>query len=107
MPPARHSFCPSDLPPNWIVVAAATWLGRVLPYRQETSVAKLYAFEAAAWAAARAVQIHGGYGFIKDYPGERIYRDVKLCEIGEGTSEIQRMIISREALRAARRGAAS
>jgi len=44
------------------------------------------------------VQIHGGYGFIKDYPVERIYRDVKLCEIGEGTSEVQRMIIAREAL---------
>jgi len=44
------------------------------------------------------VQIHGGYGFIKDYPVERIYRDVKLCEIGEGTSEIQRLILARELL---------
>jgi alkylation response protein AidB-like acyl-CoA dehydrogenase len=57
-------------------------------------MAKLYASEAAARAAAKAVQIHGGYGFIKDYPVERIYRDVKLCEIGEGTSEIQRIIIA-------------
>ena len=61
-------------------------------------MAKLYASEAATRAANRAVQIHGGYGFIKDYPVERIYRDVKLCEIGEGTSEVQRLIIAREAL---------
>ena len=61
-------------------------------------MAKLFASEAAARAAAKALQIHGGYGFIKDYPVERIYRDVKLCEIGEGTSEVQRMIIAREAL---------
>jgi alkylation response protein AidB-like acyl-CoA dehydrogenase len=44
------------------------------------------------------VQIHGGYGFIKDYPAEKFYRDVKLCTIGEGTSEIQRMVIARELL---------
>ena len=54
--------------------------------------------EAASRAASQAVQIHGGYGFIKDYPVERIYRDVKLCEIGEGTSEIQRLILARELL---------
>ena len=69
-----------------------------LPYRREGSMAKLFASEAASRAAAKAVQIHGGYGFIKDYPVERIYRDVKLCEIGEGTSEVQRMIIAQEAL---------
>lgn len=68
------------------------------PFRLQSSMAKLFASEAAARAAARAVQIHGGYGFIKDYPVERIYRDVKLCEIGEGTSEIQRLVISREVL---------
>ncbi len=90
-----------------LVMEAAVRAGRGLPYRQASSVAKLYASEAAARAAARAVQIHGGYGFIKDYPVERIYRDVKLCEIGEGTSEIQRLIISREALTAARGGAVS
>ncbi len=90
-----------------LVVEAATRAGRGLPYRQASSVAKLYASEAAARAASRAVQIHGGYGFIKDYPVERIYRDVKLCEIGEGTSEIQRLIISREAVIAARGGAVS
>jgi alkylation response protein AidB-like acyl-CoA dehydrogenase len=49
--------------------------------------------------ANECVQIHGGYGFIKDYPAEKFYRDVKLCTIGEGTSEIQRMVIARELLR--------
>jgi len=60
--------------------------------------AKLYASEAAVRATERAVQIHGGYGFIKDYPVEKFYRDVKLCTIGEGTSEIQRLVIARSLL---------
>jgi len=50
-------------------------------------------------AATKAIQIHGGYGYIKDYPVERYFRDAKICEIGEGTSEIQRMVIARELLR--------
>jgi alkylation response protein AidB-like acyl-CoA dehydrogenase len=62
-------------------------------------MAKLYAGEVAVRVAGEAVQIHGGYGFIKDYPVEKYYRDVKLCTIGEGTSEIQRMVIARELLR--------
>jgi alkylation response protein AidB-like acyl-CoA dehydrogenase len=81
-----------------LVMDAASRAGRGEPYRLAASMAKLYASEAASRAAGRAVQIHGGYGFIKDYPVERIYRDVKLCEIGEGTSEVQRMIIARETL---------
>jgi alkylation response protein AidB-like acyl-CoA dehydrogenase len=81
-----------------LVIEAAARAWRGLPARLQSSMAKLFASEAAARTAARAVQIHGGYGFIKDYPVERIYRDVKLCEIGEGTSEIQRLIISREVL---------
>ncbi|HKV44738.1 MAG TPA: acyl-CoA dehydrogenase family protein [bacterium] len=81
-----------------LVMEAASRAERGLPYREQSSMAKLYASEAAARAASRAVQIHGGYGFIKDYPVERIYRDVKLCEIGEGTSEVQRMLIAREVL---------
>ena len=81
-----------------LVMDAASRAGRGEPYGPAASMAKLYASEAAARAANRAVQIHGGYGFIKDYPVERIYRDVKLCEIGEGTSEVQRMIIARHAL---------
>ncbi len=81
-----------------LVMEAAARAWRGLPAKLQGSMAKLFASEAAARAAARAVQIHGGYGFIKDYPVERFYRDVKLCEIGEGTSEIQRLIISREVL---------
>jgi alkylation response protein AidB-like acyl-CoA dehydrogenase len=65
---------------------------------QESSMAKLYAGEVAVRVANEAVQIHGGYGFIKDYPAEKFYRDVKLCTIGEGTSEIQRMVIARQIL---------
>ena len=65
----------------------------------ESSMAKLYASEVAVKCANEGVQIHGGYGFIKDYPAEKFYRDVKLCTIGEGTSEIQRLVISRQLLK--------
>ena len=65
---------------------------------RESSMAKLYAGEVAVHVANEAVQIHGGYGFTKDYPAEKFYRDVKLCTIGEGTSEIQRMVIARQLL---------
>ncbi len=66
---------------------------------RESSMAKLFASEVAARVCGEAVQLFGGYGFIKDYPAEKYYRDVKLCTIGEGTSEIQRMVIAREILR--------
>jgi hypothetical protein len=65
---------------------------------RESSMAKLFSSEVAVRVAGEAVQIHGGYGFIKDFPVEKYYRDVRLCTIGEGTSEIQRMIIAREIL---------
>ena len=65
----------------------------------ESAMAKLFASEAAVRICDESVQIHGGYGFIKDYPAEKFYRDVKLCTIGEGTSEIQRMVIAREILK--------
>jgi alkylation response protein AidB-like acyl-CoA dehydrogenase len=65
----------------------------------ESSMAKLFASEIAVRCANEGVQIHGGYGFIKDYPAEKFYRDVKLCTIGEGTSEIQRMVIARQLLK--------
>ncbi len=65
----------------------------------ESSMTKLYTSEVAVRVANESVQIHGGYGFIKDYPAEKFYRDVKLCTIGEGTSEIQRMVISRQILK--------
>jgi alkylation response protein AidB-like acyl-CoA dehydrogenase len=64
----------------------------------ESSMAKLYASEAAVKAADDCVQIHGGYGFVKDYPAEKYFRDVKLTTIGEGTSEIQRLVIARHLL---------
>jgi alkylation response protein AidB-like acyl-CoA dehydrogenase len=64
-----------------------------------SSMAKLYTGEIAVKCANQCVQIHGGYGFIKDYPAEKFYRDVKLCTIGEGTSEVQRMVIAREILK--------
>jgi alkylation response protein AidB-like acyl-CoA dehydrogenase len=66
---------------------------------RESAMAKLFASEAAVRIADQAVQIHGGYGFIKDYPVEKFYRDVKLCTIGEGTSEIQRLVIARQLLK--------
>jgi len=66
---------------------------------RESSMAKLFASEVAVRICDEAVQLFGGYGFIKDYPVEKLYRDVKLCTIGEGTSEIQRMVIAREILK--------
>lgn len=66
---------------------------------RESSMAKLFASEAATRAANKAVQIHGGYGYLRTFPVERYLRDAKLCEIGEGTSEVQRMVIARELLK--------
>ncbi len=71
-----------------------------LPFRKEASMAKLYASEAASRAANGALQVLGGYGYMRDQPVERIVRDARLMEIGEGTSEIQRLVIARELLRA-------
>lgn len=69
------------------------------PYVQEAAIAKLFASEAAMRATIKAVQIHGGYGYVREYPVERAMRDAKLCEIGEGTSEVQRLIIARRLVR--------
>lgn len=79
-----------------LVYRAAYLKDAGLRYKKEASMAKLYASEAAMRITTKAIQIHGGYGFIKDYPVERMFRDAKLCEIGEGTSEIQRLVIARE-----------
>ena len=68
------------------------------PFLKASSEAKLYAAEVAARATSKAVQIHGGYGYMKECPVERYFRDAKLCEIGEGTSEVQRIIIAKELL---------
>src|SRR5688500_1087919 len=68
---------------------------------KESSMAKLFASEVSVNVCEEAIQVHGGYGYTKDYPREKYWRDSKLCTIGEGTSEIQRMIIAREILRQA------
>jgi len=78
---------------------AALLKDRGLPFTKESSMAKLYAGETSVWVAERAVQIFGGYGFIKDFPVEKFYRDVKICTIGEGTSEIQKLVIARQLLK--------
>ena len=97
---------------QWKLADAATRIeaGRLLTYRaaylkdhgvrmtRESSMAKLFASETAVKVADDCVQIHGGYGFVKDYPAEKYFRDVKLLTIGEGTSEIQRLVIARQLL---------
>jgi len=78
----------------------AAWLaqnGR--PFSKEAAMAKLFCSELAMRATIKAIQVHGGYGYTKDYPVERMMRDAKICEIGEGTSEIQRIVIARHLLK--------
>ena len=70
------------------------------PYNKEAAIAKLYATEMAERVSRNAIQIHGGYGYSSAYPVERIYRDLRLMTIGEGTSEIQRLVIARHVLAA-------
>jgi alkylation response protein AidB-like acyl-CoA dehydrogenase len=82
-----------------LTLKAASMKDAGMKTTQESSMAKLYASEVAVRCANEGVQIHGGYGFIKDYPAEKFYRDVKLCTIGEGTSEIQRLVIARQLLK--------
>lgn len=65
---------------------------------KESSTAKLFASEVAVRVATEAIQIHGGYGYVKEYPVEKFYRDSRICTIGEGTSEIQRLVIARQLL---------
>jgi alkylation response protein AidB-like acyl-CoA dehydrogenase len=67
-------------------------------YSQEASMAKLYASEAATRACNRSLQVHGGYGYTREFNVERHLRDAKICEIGEGTSEVQRMVIAKHLL---------
>jgi len=79
-----------------LVYRAAYLEDKGLPFTMEASMAKLYASEIAMNATRNAIQIYGGYGYMRDLPLERFYRDVKLCQIGEGTSEVQRMIIAKK-----------
>jgi alkylation response protein AidB-like acyl-CoA dehydrogenase len=82
-----------------LTFAAAEAADRGARFSQFASEAKLYAGETAVFCSERGVQIHGGYGFIKDYRAEKYYRDAKICTIGEGTSEIQRLVIARQLLK--------
>jgi alkylation response protein AidB-like acyl-CoA dehydrogenase len=83
-----------------IMVRHAAWLkDQGLAYSRQAAMAKLFASEAATWITHQAVQIHGGYGYMKDYPVERYYRDARVTEIYEGTSEMQRLVIARSLLR--------
>jgi hypothetical protein len=81
---------------RWLTYRAAYLKGKGVRTTLESSMAKLYASEIAVRVADDCVQIHGGYGFVKDYPAEKYFRDVKLTTIGEGTSEIQRLVIARQ-----------
>jgi alkylation response protein AidB-like acyl-CoA dehydrogenase len=97
---------------QWKIADLATRIeaARLLTYRaaymrdrgerttRQSAMAKLFSSEVAVRAAEECVQIHGGYGFVKDYPAEKYFRDVKLLTIGEGTSEIQRLVIARQLL---------
>ncbi|TAE47896.1 MAG: acyl-CoA dehydrogenase [Bacteroidetes bacterium] len=82
-----------------LIHRAATMINQGQEVTQASAMAKLYASETAVWVSGEAVQIHGGYGFIKDFPVEKYFRDAKLCTIGEGTSEIQRLVIARRMMR--------
>jgi butyryl-CoA dehydrogenase len=82
------------------LIYSAAWLkDQGKPYIRESAMAKLYASEVGRWVTYQAIQILGGYGYLREYPVERYFRDIKLCEIGEGTSEIQRLVIAREILK--------
>jgi alkylation response protein AidB-like acyl-CoA dehydrogenase len=85
---------------SWVLTGRAAALRDAgKPFGREASMAKLFASETAMWTTTKAVQIHGGYGYVTDFPVERYMRDAKLAEIGEGTSEVQRMIIAKSLLR--------
>ncbi len=89
----------TDIDASRLLTLRAAWMkDNGLNVNKESSMAKLFASETAVRVADEAVQVHGGYGFLKDYPVEKFYRDVKLCTIGEGTSEIQRLVIARQLL---------
>ena len=81
-----------------LVLQAADLRDRDQPFTKEAAYGKLFSSEIAMKAASEAVQIHGGYGYIKEFPVERYFRDAKFCAIGEGTSEIQRLVIARQLL---------
>ena len=88
------------MPTAWLLTYQAAYLkDKGLPFIKEASMAKVFASETAMSVTTKAVQIHGGYGYTKDYPLERYFRDAKITEIYEGTSEMQRMTIARSLMR--------
>jgi len=90
----------TDIDASRLLVHRAAWLkDQGQPFGKEASMAKLFASETAMRVTDKAIQIHGGYGYIKDYPVERHYRDAKITEIYEGTSEIQRLVICRHVIK--------
>ncbi len=90
----------TEIEAAWMLTLKAAYLKDAgKKYTKEASMAKLYASETAMKATVKAVQIHGGYGYIEDYPVERYMRDAKLCEIGEGTSEMQRIVIAKDLIK--------
>jgi alkylation response protein AidB-like acyl-CoA dehydrogenase len=86
---------------RWLTYRAAWMRQNGKPFTRQACMAKLRASEAAVRVADKAVQIHGGYGYTKDFPVEKYFRDAKLCTIGEGTSEVQRLVIARHLLKGA------
>ena len=82
-----------------LMVHRAAWLkGQGARFTKEAAMAKLFSTEVSERVCYKAIQIHGGYGYVRDYAVERMYRDQRLCAIGEGTNEIQRLVIARQVL---------
>ncbi len=99
------SFALADMATEVDAARLLVWRSAALadagkPFGREAAMGKLFASEAAMRATSKAIQIHGGYGYTREFPVERYFRDAKLCEIGEGTSEIQRLVIARSILKA-------
>jgi len=89
----------TDIDASRLMVNRAAWLKtQGQRFTTEASMAKMFVTEASERVCYKAIQIHGGYGYVRDYAVERMYRDQRLCAIGEGTNEIQRLVISREVL---------
>ena len=90
----------TDIEASKLLIYHAAWMkDKNKDIVKEAAMAKLFSSETAMRVATDAIQIHGGYGYVKEYDVERYFRDAKILEIGEGTSEIQRLIISREILK--------
>jgi alkylation response protein AidB-like acyl-CoA dehydrogenase len=82
-----------------LMVQRAAWLrGQGARYTKEAAMAKMFSTEVSERVCYKAIQIHGGYGYVREYAVERMYRDQRLCAIGEGTNEIQRLVIARQVL---------